>query len=132
METFSLQVVSPTGTALDAVVSSVRVPSSTGEIGILPGHIGYIGLLGTGVLEATGASGERHRLVVSGGFCSFADGKLTILTDAVDLPGERGAEELAQESRALEQSLQSLSMYEPEWQAKRDKLMRLQSLESLS
>ena len=81
---FELKVYTSAGLFLIDIVKDVRLPSSEGEIGILPFHCYYTATLGKGILSYVDAdSGETRRLGISGGFCNFAEDTLTILTDQV-------------------------------------------------
>lgn len=82
---FELKVYTPAGLFLIEIVKDVRLPSTEGEIGILPLHCYYTALLGKGLLRYLEAdSGTKRALKISGGFCNFAEDTLTILTDQVE------------------------------------------------
>lgn len=86
MEGFKLKILTPVGVVLEEEnVTSVSVPSSEGEIGILPGHVKYSGLLGTGILKYNSNSSKPHKVSVSEGFCNFSDNELVILADKAEL-----------------------------------------------
>lgn len=129
---FTLKVVTPAGIALEDEVAEVYLPSSRGEIGILPGHAKYTSLLGTGVL-----SYSRHgqvtnaKMVVSEGFCNFSNDTLTVLADTVDLPDmiDRVAlEKLKSEARS---QVDTLDPTDPMWQAARVRIARCEAVEKI-
>jgi len=95
-EKFILQVITPLGVEVDAQVLEVEVPAADGEIGFLPKHIPYAGILGIGVMRYKLITGEEKRLVLRKGFCSFTKGKLMILADATR-SNPATPEELAQQ-----------------------------------
>ncbi len=83
-DNFTIRVFTPEGLLLEDVSSDVRLQGAAGEVGILPNHANYIGLLGTGVLEYhTHPGRELRRLVVAEGVCTFGDDMLTILADRI-------------------------------------------------
>ncbi len=82
-DNFRIRVLTPAGLVLDEETDSVKIPSIDGEIGVLPMHTKYSGLLGHGVLEFTGPSGVR-RLTINGGLSQFSRKTLTILADKVE------------------------------------------------
>ncbi len=85
-EKINLKVYTPAGLVLEAGAASVTLQSSEGEIGILPHHTRYVGLLGVGTLEYIDpASSARHRLTVSKGFCNFVNENLVVLADSVEM-----------------------------------------------
>ncbi len=85
MDAFKLKVLTPVGVVLeeDQVVSA-NLPSSQGEIGILPGHVRYSGLLGSGILKYKTNSGKENKITISEGFCNFLGGELLILADKTE------------------------------------------------
>ena len=86
MDTFKLVVFTPAGKAFEEdAVRSVKLWTAVGEIGILPGHTRYIGVLGRGVMEyeAPGSS-QPKRVMLTGGFANFSDGTLTVLADSIE------------------------------------------------
>ena len=80
---FRLRVFTPAGLILDEETESVKLPAADGEIGVLPQHTKYSGLLGEGTLEFTSGAGVR-RITVSGGLTQFAHNTLTVLADKVE------------------------------------------------
>lgn len=90
---FHLTVVTPEGPALDIEAVSAVFPAYDGEYGILPGHAPLLSLLGLGLLRATAAGGERHRLYIEGGFAQMVDDRLTLLTENALPPEEIDLEE---------------------------------------
>jgi F-type H+-transporting ATPase subunit epsilon len=81
MDTFELAVITPSGTVLRETVASAEIPTINGEIGVLPRHCDYVGILGTGTLKYSTASGGKHSIEVSDGSLQFVSNTLTILAD---------------------------------------------------
>ncbi len=129
---FTLKIFTPAGLILEESVSSITLPSSKGEIGILSAHTSYAGLVGIGVLRYTSANGaQEKKLVVSGGFATFENDIFTVLADAVDLPDKLHAGISKEKPEDLRKIVETTSMFEPEWQIAADKLKRLESLQGL-
>ncbi len=61
-----LEVVTPTGTAVEAEVDEVTAPGQGGEFGVLPGHTSFLSALRPGVLRYV-KSGQENRLAISTG-----------------------------------------------------------------
>lgn len=84
-DTFVIKIYSPAGLEREDETASVRLQAAEGEIGILPEHAGYIGQLGTGLLEyesaGTGQKKIAVRGIVNGGFCSFEANIFSVLAD---------------------------------------------------
>ena len=83
-DSFKVKVLTPSGLVLEERVSSAKIPSSDGEIGVLPHHTKYSGIVGEGTLELTASpSNETKRIKIAGGLIHFADDTLTILADRI-------------------------------------------------
>ncbi len=129
---FRLRVLTPRGLEFEETVSAVTLPSSNGEIGILPDHTKYTGLLGTGVMSyVTAEGGQPVRLVVSGGFATFDHGLLTVLGDAIDTPESVDAKSYAQERESLQATLKSGGPADAQWVMAEEKLARIEAIDRL-
>ena len=131
MSTFTLKVFTPEGAVLEEEVSSVTLKGADGEIGILPGHARYAGLLGTGKLIATLAGGQQRTIVASEGFCKFANNELTVLADTVDVEAIKDTSKLQEQIEIAKQELAQANLYQPSANSKRVRLERLEALKQL-
>ncbi len=100
MTAFSLKIVTPDGMKYDGMAEELIVRSTTGDIGILAGHINCVVPLGMGQAMAV-IDGNKKYAACIGGMLSVIDGKVTLVpttfewADSIDK--ERSA---ASESRA--------------------------------
>ncbi len=62
----------------------VTLPTSLGEITILPHHLPLVSLLVPGVLHIVRENGEELVLAVSGGFIEVQGDKVTVLADTAE------------------------------------------------
>lgn len=124
-------VYTPQGSVVSEKVNSVTLQGADGEIGIFPGHVRYIGALGTGILRYETLSGEVKILVVSGGFCHFVDDVLYVLGETVDSPSAATTIDFAAEKSKLQKEISQLNLYEDKGQEVISKLQRVEALESL-
>jgi len=124
-----LEVFTPAGTVLSTQVDEIMLQSSDGEIGILPGHAPYVGLLGTGLLAYRGDTSDR--MVVSGGVCSFFDETLTVLADDVDQESTVNRETYSKGRADLLKVVQSEQTASLEWRTAQQKLARMEAVERL-
>lgn len=131
-DSFNLKIYIPSGLVLEETVESVTIPSSTGEIVILPGHISYVGLLGTGILEYSSSRAGVKRLVISGGFVNFADNILTLLADTIDLPESVGSLDLMNRKSEFTKIYQGGDTQDPEWGHAEQQLRRIESIERMA
>jgi F0F1-type ATP synthase epsilon subunit len=130
---FQLKVYSGRGLEVEATVSDVAVPSEGGELGFLENHCDYVGLLSTGLVQYTASGGNSPRLcIVSGGICTFSNNVLTLLADTVDLPESLDLSPLDQDVGLLEAELESLSLFDPEWELLSQKVARINAIKSLA
>ncbi|GAB2801061.1 F0F1 ATP synthase subunit epsilon [Streptomyces daliensis] len=84
--------------------SLVVARTSSGDIGVMPGHQPLLGVLESGpvTIRTTGESGEGTVVAaVHGGFISFADDKLSLVAEVAELADEIDVERA---ERAREQA----------------------------
>lgn len=101
MTAFPLKIVTPDGIRFDGSAEELIVRTTTGDTGILAGHINYVAPLGMG--EATVVvDGKKRRGACIGGMVSVVDGKVTLLpttfewADQIDLERAKASEQRAQ------------------------------------
>lgn len=132
-ESFGLKIYTPVGLVLDDSAAQVTLPSSyNGEIGFLPGHARYSGLLGTGLLEYFSTEEKKAvRLVISGGFCNFDGSELVLLADSVAVAGEVDREVYAASRQELIDQLKTGNTADPDWIYARTELDRIEAIDRL-
>jgi F-type H+-transporting ATPase subunit epsilon len=130
--TFTVRVFSGRGLEIESTARAVNVPSAVGQLGFLPNHCEYVGLLSTGVVELSEAATDTVRtFVVSGGLCTFSENVLTLLADGVDQAASVDRANYAKERDVLESKKASLSMLDPEWEIVSQRLARIQAIDAL-
>ncbi len=85
---FTFEIASPERVVLKAAVVQVSVPTTRGEITILPHHIPLVATLKPGVIEALLIDGTREVMSVSGGLIEVMVGKVVILADTAERAAE--------------------------------------------
>jgi F-type H+-transporting ATPase subunit epsilon len=80
----NFEIVTPESVVLEETILQVSVPTSQGEITILPNHIPLVASLQPGVLEIVKADGEREVISTSGGFIEVLKNKVVILADTAE------------------------------------------------
>lgn len=131
-DSFKLKIVTPMGVAFEEQVASVTVPSTNGEIGILPHHTQYCGLVGIGVLSfLRSEGGAPEKMVVSGGFCQFGDDTLTILADSCVTADAVDRQTYAKERAELQKIVDSEDAQSSAWTVAREKLSQIEAIDSL-
>jgi F-type H+-transporting ATPase subunit epsilon len=77
-----LEVLTPDTRVLSQSVRSVVLPTSQGEVGILPGHIPLLAVLEPGELLIVSADGEALSLAISAGFAQVRGDRVSVITEA--------------------------------------------------
>ena len=99
-----LEIVTPEKKVVDQAVDSVNVPTSKGEIGILPNHAPLISTLRPGILSYS-VGGATEKMVVSGGFVEINGSKVSILADIAEAKSEIDMETAKAEQSAGRKSI---------------------------
>jgi len=80
---FSLEIVTPHGTIVDAKVTYVSAPGVEGEFGVLAGHTEFLTTLNPGEIKYEDDKGE-HLLAVSWGYAEVRSRSVIILADSAE------------------------------------------------
>ncbi|MFA5155016.1 MAG: ATP synthase F1 subunit epsilon [Patescibacteria group bacterium] len=102
-KTIQFEIVTPERTVLREEVLQVSVPTTTGEITVLPDHIPLVSILEPGVIEVRRLNNEREIMSVSGGFIEVMKDKVVILADTAERADELDEARIqAAQQRALD------------------------------
>lgn len=82
--TLTLRVLAPDQSVFDGSADEVILPSTTGQVGILPGHVTMLAALDTGVMRLKDASGWRS-IALMGGFAEVEADEVTVLVNGAEL-----------------------------------------------
>ncbi|HSE39300.1 MAG TPA: F0F1 ATP synthase subunit epsilon [Acidobacteriota bacterium] len=82
-----LEIVTPERLLLSDEVDEVTIPGSEGYLGILPGHLPLLTMLGTGVLAYRKGT-QKWSFAASGGFAEVLPDRVIIMADSVERPEE--------------------------------------------
>ena len=109
-----LEIVTPEGKVYEETIDSVVLPTTSGEIGILPGHIPLVTEVRAGEISVF-RSGKDDHLAVSSGFAQCVGDKVSILAEhAINAVDIDTAEVEAAQARAEEALRTSSEMSEEE------------------
>lgn len=81
LKTIKFEIVTPEQVVLKEAVIRATIPTTSGELTILPDHIPLVSVLQAGVIEVEKDNGEIEVMVVSGGFLEVQSDKIIILAD---------------------------------------------------
>ena len=84
MKLFKFEIVTPERIVLKDNVQQIVVPTTSGEITVLPGHIPLVSSLEAGVIETKNEKGESNVMSISGGFIEVLKDKVVILADTAE------------------------------------------------
>ncbi len=107
-KSIKFEITTPERVLLKEEILSVSVPTTSGEVTILPDHIPLISILKPGVLEIRLLTGEIILVSVSGGFLEVLKNKIVILADTAEKAEEldeqriKDARQKAEEMRKSE------------------------------
>ncbi len=99
-----LKIITPEKVVLEERVDQVTIPTTEGEITILPGHIPLVSILGKGDVVAK-VDGEDVPLVAVGGFIRVDGDEVAIMADFAEAVALIGPDEI-EKAKARAQELQ--------------------------
>jgi F-type H+-transporting ATPase subunit epsilon len=106
--TLNLRVLAPDQSVFDGSVDEVILPSSTGQLGVLTGHVSMLTALDSGVLRLREGSSWKS-IALLGGFAEVEANEVTVLVNGAELGSsidraiaEREFEKAEQEASAFE------------------------------
>lgn len=105
MSQLQLKIVTPEKQVLDEVVDMVTLPSSEGELGILPHHANLMAKLIPGELKIK-RGGKVESMAIGGGFLQVANNTLTIMTDLAAYEADIDEKAVEEAKKRAEQALQ--------------------------
>jgi len=82
--TLTLRVLAPDQSIYDGSADEVILPSASGQMGILTGHVSMLTALDSGVLRVRDGS-TWSAIAVMGGFAEVEDNAVTVLVNAAEL-----------------------------------------------
>ena len=80
----TLRVLAPDKNVFDGSADEVILPSTTGQLGILPGHISLLTAIDVGVLRVR-ADGSWNSIALMGGFAEVDSDEVTVLVNNAEL-----------------------------------------------
>jgi len=80
----TLRVLAPDQSVFDGTAEEVILPSTTGLLGILPGHISMVTAIDIGVLRVLN-NGNWNSIALMGGFAEVEANEVTVLVNGAEL-----------------------------------------------
>ena len=107
----TLRVLAPDKSVFDDTVEEVILPSTTGLLGILPGHISMVTAIDIGVLKVRSINGQWDSIALMGGFAEVESDDVTVLVNSAELGASIDS---ADAEKRLEQAKNELTKLEGE------------------
>nr|YP_010198996.1 ATP synthase CF1 subunit epsilon [Hydropuntia urvillei]UAD88445.1 ATP synthase CF1 subunit epsilon [Hydropuntia urvillei] len=118
--TLNIQIIAPDKTVWNANAEEIILPSSTGQVGILKGHIPLLTAIDIGVMRVR-IEKEWLPIILLGGFAEVKNDKITILVN--------GAEQISEiDIEAAKEHLDKATKALTEAQNNKDKIEATQNL----
>ena len=76
----TLEIVTPEAKVYSDTIDAVVIPTTSGEVGILPGHIPLLTQVEAGELRVTKA-GKQERIIIGAGFAEIEGDRVSILAE---------------------------------------------------
>ena len=80
----TLRVLAPDQSVFDGTAEEVILPSTTGLLGILPGHISMVTAIDIGVLRVL-SNGTWNSIALMGGFAEVESNEVTVLVNKAEM-----------------------------------------------
>jgi F-type H+-transporting ATPase subunit epsilon len=105
--TLSLRVLAPDQSVFDDNADEVILPSTTGQVGILTGHVSMLTALDSGVLRLRQGSSWQS-IALMGGFAEVEANQVTVLVNAAELGSRIDGAAAEKELEAAQQAANAL------------------------
>lgn len=109
MDKLHLEIVTPQGQIFNDDVSSVVLPGSEGEFGVLPNHASLISLLKAGIIDIEDKHKKHDVVAINWGYAKIDEGKVVILADGAVYVSGNSESELANSLEAARNLTESMS-----------------------
>jgi len=106
--TFNLRVLSPDNSVFDGVADEVILPSTSGQMGILTGHVSMLTALDDGVLRIREGNAWQS-IALMGGFAEVDANEVTVLVNGAELARDIDS---AKAEKELEAAIQAAAALE--------------------
>ena len=105
--TLTLRVLAPDQSVFDDTADEIILPSTTGLLGVLPGHISMVTAIDFGVLRVL-KNGNWNSIALTGGFAEVESNEVTVLVNKAemgkDIDSAKAESELEQAKTQLSQT----------------------------
>ena len=110
--TLTLRVLAPDQSVFDGTADEVILPGTTGQLGILTGHVSMLTALDSGVLRVREGSNWQS-IALMGGFAEVVANEVTVLVNGAELGSSIDATAAQSDFEAAQQAAAALEGSDP-------------------
>jgi F-type H+-transporting ATPase subunit epsilon len=110
--TLTLRVLAPDQSVFDGTADEVILPGTTGQLGILTGHVSMLTALDSGVLRVR-EGGNWQSIALMGGFAEVVANEVTVLVNGAELGSSIDAAAAQSDFEAAQQAAAALEGSDP-------------------
>jgi F-type H+-transporting ATPase subunit epsilon len=110
--TLTLRVLAPDQSVFDGTADEVILPGTTGQLGILTGHVSMLTALDSGVLRVR-EGGNWQSIALMGGFAEVVANEVTVLVNGAELGSSIDATAAQSDFEAAQQAASALEGSDP-------------------
>jgi F-type H+-transporting ATPase subunit epsilon len=110
--TLTLRVLAPDQSVFDGTADEVILPSTTGQLGILTGHVSMLTALDNGVLRVREGK-DWTSIALMGGFAEVEEDEVTVLVNAAEIGRSIDAAAAQQELDEAQQAVAAMEGQPP-------------------
>ncbi|MBW4530693.1 MAG: F0F1 ATP synthase subunit epsilon [Aphanothece saxicola GSE-SYN-MK-01-06B] len=110
--TLTLRVLAPDQSVFDGTADEVILPGTTGQLGILTGHVSMLTALDSGVLRVR-EGGNWQSIALMGGFAEVVANEVTVLVNGAELGSSIDATAAQSDFEAAQQAAVALEGSDP-------------------
>lgn len=129
MESFNLEIITPSKSRFDGKIKSVTIPGSMGQFQVLYNHAPLVSSFEVGIIRFENENGEEKRFSTSGGTVEVLNNNVLVLAETLEAPEEIDAQRA---EAAMERARKRLQVkYKPDVDSERAELALKRSINRL-
>lgn len=109
MNDLHLEIVTPQGQIFSDKVSSVVLPGSDGEFGVLPNHASLVSLLSSGIIDIEDKNKQHDVVAINWGYAKIDEGKVIVLADGAVYVAGNSENDIANKLNEARELIESMS-----------------------
>ena len=105
----SLKVLAPNKNVYQGEAEEVILPSTTGQLGVLPGHISLVTAIDIGVLRLRMNNSQWKSIALMGGFAEIESDEVIVLVNNAEIGSEINVQEAEKDLKEAKLAISKLS-----------------------